>query len=106
MSVELWAASVLIGSVSLVVHIIQTKIPREKFDELNKTIGLDAEDASKLVDGVYGKIYGKISMKEDGENDDDYKRVQDEDSTNQGHSQLQTPEAQSYGDSPGVRRNP
>lgn len=52
------------------------KVPREKFDNLNKLIGLDSDNAANVINGVYGKIYGKIDMPND-DTDDNYVRVQD-----------------------------
>ena len=45
LSLELWALSVVIGSLVLALHVAQIKIPIEKFDELNKKIGLDEDGA-------------------------------------------------------------
>lgn len=73
---EYWALSAIIGSLSLAVHVIQIKVPLKKFEDLNKTIGLDEEGAANQVDMLYGKIYGKLQNEEDADSDDDnYKRM-------------------------------
>lgn len=62
--------SIIIGAFSIVVHIIQLKIPINKFVELNDKIGLDKEGASNMVDGIFAKMADKLKNEE--EDDDDY----------------------------------
>lgn len=63
--------SILIGAFSIVVHIIQLKIPINKFAELNDKIGLDKEGASNMVDGIFAKLGDRLKNEEE-EDDDDY----------------------------------
>lgn len=96
MSFELWVISILIGAFSLVVHIIQIKVPMDQFIALNKKIGLDEDGANEAVDNIYGKIYGKLKH-EDEDADDNFVRIKEAPEAEEADDDNYTPIARSRG---------
>ena len=68
--------SAVIGATSLLVHIVQVKIPDTLFAKLEEKIGLDSPDSTAVVDGLFAKLGDKVKLKDD-DSDDNYQRLED-----------------------------
>lgn len=62
----------LIGSLSFVVHIIQTKIPLSSFDKMDQKANIDQPGGggSESIEGGFNKVKGFFNKQEGGDDDD------------------------------------
>lgn len=68
---EYMVISTLIGSLSLIIHMIQTKIPLKAFDSLEQKVGLESGNATQVADGFIHKVLGCMKCNKNDDDDDD-----------------------------------
>ena len=71
--IEQLVIATLIGSLSFVVHIIQTKIPLASFEKMDNKANIDQPGGggSEKIEGGFNKVKGFFNKQEGGDGDED-----------------------------------
>ena len=72
---EVMCIATIIGSLSLLMHIVQVKIPLGPFEKLEEKIGIESGNATQVADSVFAKISAKLKREDDDSDDDNFKRI-------------------------------
>lgn len=84
---EYLVIATIIGSLTFLVHIIQTRIPLRKFEEMDNRVAIDQPGAADKIENTFGKVKNFFSKSDendddDGEFDDNYQRMPEPNGSN------------------------